>query len=181
MKKLLTIAAILAQLDTKKPFDVYSDASGMGIGGMLMQDSRAIAYASRQLWCHEEHYPIHDLELLVVVLVLKVRRHYLLGNLVHIYADHKSLKYLFTQSDLNMRQQRWLELIKDYELEIHYQLGKANIITDALSRKHHCNHLMVQPFISYCDIGEPSLWVIPHGTLTNIALIPTIKEEIILG
>jgi hypothetical protein len=104
LKKLLTTAPVLAQPDIDKSFDMYYDASGMGIGGVLMQDDRAIGYASRHLRCHEEHYPTHDLELLAVVHALKVWRHYLLGNLVHIYTDHKSLKYLFTQPDLNMKQ-----------------------------------------------------------------------------
>jgi hypothetical protein len=108
LKKLLTTAPILAQPDIDKSFDVYCDASGTGIGGVLMQDSRAISYASRQLWRHEEHDPTYDLELLDVVHALKVRRHYLLGNLMHIYIDHKSLKYLFIQPDLNMMQRRWL-------------------------------------------------------------------------
>jgi hypothetical protein len=103
LKKLLTTTPILAQPDIEKPFDVYCDASSTGIEGVLMQEGRAIAYALRQLRRHEEHYPTHDLELLVVVHSLKVWRHYLLGNLVHIYTDHKSLKYLFTQADLNMR------------------------------------------------------------------------------
>jgi hypothetical protein len=97
LKKFLTTAPVLAQPDIEKPFDVYCDGSGTGIGGVLMQDGRAIAYASWQLWHHEEHYPTHDLELLAVVHALKVSRHYLLGNLVHIYTDYKSLKYLFTQ------------------------------------------------------------------------------------
>jgi hypothetical protein len=104
LKKLLTIVPVLAQPNIKKLFDVYCDASGMGIGCVLMQDGCAIAYASRQLRRHEEHYPTYDLELLAVVHALKVYMHYLLGNLVHIYMDHKSLKYLFTQPDLNMRQ-----------------------------------------------------------------------------
>jgi hypothetical protein len=116
---------------------------------------------------------------LAVVHALKVWRHYLLGNLVDVYTNHKSLKYLFTQSDLNMRQRRWLELIKDYELEVHYHPGKANVAADTLSRKHHCNHLIVQSHSSYCDLEKPSLRVVPHGRLSNIALIPTIKEDII--
>jgi hypothetical protein len=93
--------------------------------------------------------------------------------------DHKILKYLFTQHDLNMRHQRWLELIKDYELEVHYHLGKANVVVDALSRKHRCNHLTIQPHTSYCDPEEQSLRVVPHCRLNNIALIPVIKEDVI--
>jgi hypothetical protein len=161
LKKLLTTAPVLAQSDIEKPFDVYCDASGMGIGGVLMQDGRAIAYTSRQLWRHEEYYPTHDLELLAFVHTLKVWRHYLLGNLVHIYTDHKSLKYLFTQPDLNMRQWRWLELINDYELKVHYHPSKANVVADALSCKHWCNHITVQPHPSCCDPKEPSLRVVP--------------------
>jgi hypothetical protein len=101
LKKLLTTAPVLAQPDIKKPFDVYCDASGTGIGCVLMQEGRVIAYASRQLKHHEEHYPTYDLELAVVVHALKIWRHYLLGNTCHIYSDHKSLKYIFTQSKLN--------------------------------------------------------------------------------
>jgi hypothetical protein len=179
LKKLLTTAPVLAQLDIEKPFNVYCDASGTCIGGILMQDGRVISYASRQLRRHKEHYPTHDLELLAVMHTLKVWRHYLLGSLVHIYTDHKNPKYLFTQLDLNMRQRRWLELIKDYELDVHYHPGKANVVADALSRKHRCNHIMVQPHPSCCDPKEPSLWVVPHGRWNNIALIPTIKEDII--
>jgi hypothetical protein len=106
-----------------------------------MQEGWVISYSSRQLRRHEEHYPTHDLELAVVVMALRTWRHYLLGNVVHIYTDHKSLKYIFTQPDLNMRQRRWLELIKDYELEVHYHPGKANVVADALSHKGHCNYL----------------------------------------
>jgi hypothetical protein len=98
---------------------------------------------------------------------------------VHIYTDHRSLKYLFTQPNLNMRQRRWLELIKDYELEVHYHPGKANVVVDALSRKRRCNHLIVQSHSTCCNPEEPSLRVVLHGRLNNIALIPTIKEDII--
>jgi hypothetical protein len=179
LKKLLTTIHVLAQPDIEKPFDVYYDASDTNIGGVLMQDGRAIAYASRQLRRHEEHYPTHNLELLAVVHTLKVWRHYLLGNLVHIYNDHKRLKYLFTQPDLNMRYQRWLELIKDYELKVYYHPGKAHVVADALSHKHRCNHITVQSPSTCCDSKEPSLRVVPHGRLNNISLIPTIKEDII--
>ena len=136
---MLTIAPILAQPNIEKPFDVFCDASGIGLGCVLMQEGRVIAYDSRLLRKHEVNYPMHDLELAVVVHALKIWRHYLLGNVCHRYTDHKSLKYIFTQPELNMRQRRWLELIKDYNLEVHYHLGKANVVADALSRKSHCN------------------------------------------
>jgi hypothetical protein len=141
LKKLLTTSPVLAQPDTDKPFNVNCDAFGTGLGGVLIQEGRVISYSSRQLRRHEEHYPIHDLELAAVVMALRTWRHYLLGNMVHIYMDHKSLKYSFTQPYLNMRQRRWLKLIKDYELEVHYHQGKANVIADALSHKAHCNYL----------------------------------------
>ncbi|WVZ93620.1 hypothetical protein U9M48_039585 [Paspalum notatum var. saurae] len=117
LKKLLTSAPVLAQPDVTKPFDVYCDASDNGLGCVLMHEGRVIAYASRQLRKHEVNYPTHDLELAVLVHVLKIWRHYLLGNTCHIYTDHKGLKYILTQPELNMRQQRWLELIKDYDLD----------------------------------------------------------------
>jgi hypothetical protein len=94
LKVLLTTAPVLAQPDIEKPFDVYCDASGSGLGCVLMQEGRVIAYASRQLHRHEEHYPTHELELAAVVHALKIWRHYLLGNICHIYTDHKSLKYI---------------------------------------------------------------------------------------
>jgi hypothetical protein len=133
----MTTAPVLAQPDNNRPFDVYCDASGTGLGCVLMQDNRVIAYASRALWPHEQNYPTHDLELAVVVQALKMWRHYLMGTHCNIYTDHKSLKYIFTQADLNMRHRRWLELIKDYDLEVHYHPRKANVVADALIRKSH--------------------------------------------
>jgi ribonuclease HI len=100
-----------------------------------MQEGGVIAYASRQLRRHELNYPTHDLELAAVVHALKIWRHYLFGQRCDIYTDHKSLKYIFTQSELNMRQRRWLELVKDYD----YHPGKANVVADALSRKSYVN------------------------------------------
>jgi ribonuclease HI len=131
------------QPDITKFFDMYCDDSDTGLGCVLIQEGHVIVYSSRQLRHHEEHYPTHDLELAAVVLALRTLRHYLFGNAVHIYTDHKSLKYIFTQLDLNMRQRRWIELINDYELEVHYHPSKANIVADALSRKAHCNYLPV--------------------------------------
>jgi hypothetical protein len=120
LKKLLTTSPVLAQSDISKSFDVYCDASRTGLDSILMQEGQVIAYSSRQLRSHEEQYPTHDLELAAVVYALRTWRHYLLGNVAHVFTDHKSLKYFFIQPNLNMRQRRWLELIKDYDLEIHY-------------------------------------------------------------
>ncbi|WVZ52391.1 hypothetical protein U9M48_003455 [Paspalum notatum var. saurae] len=145
LKKLLTSAPVLAQPDVTKPFDAYCDASGNGLGCVLMQEGRVIAYALRQLRKHEANYPTHDLELAAVVHALKIWRHNLLGNTCHIYTDHKSLKYILTQPELNMRQQRWLELIKDYDIEIHYHPSKANVVPNALSCKAHCNVIEARP------------------------------------
>jgi hypothetical protein len=114
LKKRLTTAPILVMPDMEKPFSIYCDASGQGLGCVLMQDGHVVAYASRQLRKHEAHYPTHDLELAAVVHTLKIWRYYLMGKRCELYTDHKSLKYIFTQSNLNLRQRRWLELIKDY-------------------------------------------------------------------
>ena len=122
LKARLTTTPVLATPDSNKPFDVYCDASGTGLGCVLMQDNRVIAYASRALRNHEKNYPTHDLELAAVIHSLKLWRHHLMGTHCNIYTDHKSLKYIFTQADLNMRQRRWLELIKDYDLEVHYAI-----------------------------------------------------------
>jgi hypothetical protein len=116
-------------------FIVYNDASKTGLGCVLMQNGNVVAYASHQLKPYEQNYPTHDLELAAVVFALKIWRHYLYGERCEIYMDHKSLKYLFTQKELNMRQRRWPELIKDYDCEINYHPGKANIVMDTLSRK----------------------------------------------
>jgi hypothetical protein len=134
LKHKLVNAPILSLFENGKHFMVYIDASRIGLGCVLIQDGKVIAYGSRQLKKHERNYPTHDLELVVVVFALKSWRHYLYGETCDIYIDHKSLKYIFTQKELNMRQRRWLELIKNYDLTIHYHPGKANVVADALSR-----------------------------------------------
>ncbi|KAL4585882.1 hypothetical protein LXL04_010509 [Taraxacum kok-saghyz] len=128
-------APILTLPEGVEDLVVYCDASLQGFGAVLMQRGKVIAYASRQLKPHEKNYPTHDLELGAVVFALKIWRHYLYGVKCIIYTDHKSLKYLFDQRDLNMRQVRWLDVVKDYDCEIHYHPGKANVVADALSRK----------------------------------------------
>jgi hypothetical protein len=178
---LLTTTPVLAQSDIEKPFDVYCHASGSGLGCVLMQEGRVIAYASRQLRRHEEHYPTHDLELAAVVHALKIWRHYLLGNICHLYTGHKSLKYIFTQSELNMRQKRWLELIKDYDLEIHYHPGKANVVADALSHKASCLYLTLRTSnTTLCQEMEMlNLGIIQYGTLTQLKLESVLLQRII--
>ena len=114
---------------------MYCDASRQGLGCVLMQNDKVIAYASKQLKKHEQNYPTHDLELVAVVFALRIWRHYLYGVPCRIFTDHKSLQYLFMQKELNMRQRRWIELIKDYECTNEYHLGKANVVADALSRR----------------------------------------------
>jgi hypothetical protein len=104
LRKRLTSAPVLTLPDITRSFDIYCDASRSSLGCMLMQDGKVVSYASQQLKKHEENYPTHDLELAVVVHALKIWRHYIIGHRCEIYTDHKSLKYIFTQSDLNLRQ-----------------------------------------------------------------------------
>jgi hypothetical protein len=100
-----------------------------------MHDGQVVSYAFCQLRKHKENYPTHDLELVAVVHSLKIWRHYLINHRCEIYSDHKSLKYIFTQTDLNLRQRRCLELIKDYDIGINYHLGKANIVANAKGKQ----------------------------------------------
>ena len=129
---------------------------------------------------HEENYPVHDLELAAVIYALKQWRHYLLGNRCEIYTDHQSLKYLFTQPDLNLRQQCWLETIADYDCGISYTPGKANIMADALSRKSYCNNLMVrraQPRL-YAELSKLNLRIVPQGSLNNLVVQPDLEKAV---
>jgi len=145
MKIRLTTSLVLAIPDTAKTFEVYCDASYQGLGCVLMQEKRPVAYASRQLKVHEKNYSMHDLELAAVVFALKTWRHYLYGSQFQVFSDRKSLKYLFDQKELNMRQLRWMEYLKDYDFELLYHPGKANVVADALSRKRvHVSPMMIK-------------------------------------
>ena len=135
LKAFLTETPVLTQPTYDKEYVIFSDASLNGLGCVVMQEGKVVAYASRQLKPNEKNYPTHDLELAFIVFALKIQRHYLYGEKCFIYTDYKSLKYLPSQRELNLRQHRWMELIKDYDCVIDYHPGKANVVADALSRK----------------------------------------------
>ena len=187
LKHKLTTAPVLSLPVEEGEFVIYSDASRQGIGCVLMQEGKVIAYASRQLKPYEKNYPTHDLELAAVVFALKIWRHYLYGRPCKIFTDHKSLKYIFTQKELNLRQRRWLELLKDYDLQIQYHPGKANVVADALSRKpHHGANtiLSVRPEILR-DLERMGVeLILPHeskAVLSGILVHPTLLDEIRLA
>ncbi|GKF53103.1 putative reverse transcriptase domain-containing protein, partial [Tanacetum coccineum] len=131
LKQKLCSAPILALPEGSKDFIIYCDASKKGLGAVLMQREKVISYASRQLMIHEKNYTTHDLELGAVVFALKIWRHYLYGTKCTLFMDHKSLQHILNQKELNMRQRRWLEFLSDYDCDIHYHPGKANVIADA--------------------------------------------------
>ncbi|GJZ82064.1 putative reverse transcriptase domain-containing protein [Tanacetum coccineum] len=143
LKQKLCSAPILALPEGTKDFVVYCDASLKGYRAVLMQIEKVIAYASRQLKVHEENYTTHDLELGAVVFALRLWRHYLYGTKCVVFTDHKSLQYILNQKELNLRQRRWIELLSDYDCEIWYNLGKANVVADALSRKERNKPLLI--------------------------------------
>ncbi|GJQ92512.1 reverse transcriptase domain-containing protein [Tanacetum coccineum] len=153
LKNNLCDAPILTLPDGVEDFMVYCDASNQGLGCVLMQRGKVIAYASRQLKTHEKNYTTHDLELGAVVFALKTWRNYMYGIKSVIYIDHKSLQHIFDQKDLNMRQRRWIELFSDYECEIRYHPGKANIMAYALSRKERLKPRRVRAMAVTIQIG----------------------------
>ncbi|KAD6454277.1 hypothetical protein E3N88_08983 [Mikania micrantha] len=144
LKHKLCQAPILSLPDGTDNFVVYCDASHQGLGCVLMQKDKVIAYASRQLKVHEKNYTTHDLELGAVIFALKIWRHYLYGTKCIIYTDHKSLQHILDQKMLNMRQRRWVELLNDYDCDIRYHPGKANVVADALSRKERIKPVRVR-------------------------------------
>src|SRR3954467_1888719 len=182
-KKKIDFCTQLAPPDTKKDFEIFCDASRHGLGCILMQDRHVVAYASRQLRPHEENYPTHHLELAAVVHALTTWRHYLLGNRCEIYSDHQSLKYIFTQPDINLRQRRWIVLIKDYDLGISYTPGTANVMAYALSRKSYCNNLMLQQYqpLLHEEFRKLNLEIVPRGSLFNLVAKPTLEDQIVVA
>ncbi|GJY11873.1 putative reverse transcriptase domain-containing protein [Tanacetum coccineum] len=155
LKKKLCSAPILALPKESENFVVYCDASHKGLGAVLMQKEKVIAYTSRQLKVHEKNYTTHDLELGAVVFALKMWRHYLYGTKCVVFTDHKSLQHILDQKELNMRQRRWLELLSDYDCEIRYHPGKANVVADALSRKERSKPLRVRALVMTIGLNLP--------------------------
>ena len=185
LKKALTTTPILALPEQGKPYTAYADTSWVGLGCVLMQEGKVIAYASKQLRKHEENYPTLDLEMAAVVLTLRIWRSYLYGEVVEVFTDHKSLKYLFTQPDLNLRQRRWMEFMADYDLKIQYHPGKANVVADALSHRKLASDVGKEmetlsselKLMSLCAIeGEPSEPLGMHA-VNQAGLLVRIREE----
>ncbi|KAL0539828.1 hypothetical protein IC582_024049 [Cucumis melo] len=183
LKQKLVTAPVLTVPNGFGSFVIYSDASKKGLGCVLMQQGKVVAYASRQLKSHEQNYPTHDLELAAVVFALKIWRHYLYGEKIQIFTDHKSLKYFFTQKELNMRQRRWLELVKDYDCEILYHPGKANVVADALSRKvSHSAALITRQAPLHRDLERAEIAVSVGAVTIQLAQLtvqPTLRQRII--
>nr|GFD33365.1 putative reverse transcriptase domain-containing protein [Tanacetum cinerariifolium] len=146
---------ILALPEGSEDFVVYYDASHKGLGAVLMQREKVIAYASRQLKIHEKNYTTHDLELGSVVFALKIWRNYLYETKCTVFTDHKSLQHILDQKELNMRQRRWLELLSDYDCEIRYHLGKANVVANALSWKERIKPIRVQALVMTIGLELP--------------------------
>ena len=180
LKKRLVSAPVLCLPDLEEDFQVYCDASYRGLGSVLMQEGKVVSYASRQLKNHEVNYPTHDLELASVVHALKIWRPYLWGKRCEVFTDHKSLKYFFTQKELNMRQRRWLELIKDYDLSLQYHPGKANVVADALSRKTYVNGLTAGELPEDLCKGFKDLRfeVVPEGFIASLEVQPLLFNKI---
>ncbi|GJZ30886.1 putative reverse transcriptase domain-containing protein [Tanacetum coccineum] len=155
IKQKLCSAPILTLPEGNEDFIAYCDASIKGLGAVLMQREKVIAYASRQLKIHEKNYTTHDLELGAVVFALKIWRHYLYGTKCTVFTDHKSLQHILDQKELNMRQRRWLELLSDYDCEIRYHPGKANVVADALSRKERVKPLRVRALVMTIGLDLP--------------------------
>ncbi|GJT30783.1 reverse transcriptase domain-containing protein [Tanacetum coccineum] len=167
LKNNLCDALILSLPDGVEDFVVYCDASNQGLGCVLMQRNKLISYASRQLKIYVKNYTTHDLELGAVVLALNTWRHYLYGMKSVIYTDHKSIQHIFAQKELNMRQMRWIKLFSDYECEIRYHPGKANVVADALSRKERVKPKRVREMAMTIQSGVKGMILAAQGEAFN--------------
>ena len=162
---------------------MYCDTSRDGLGCVLMQSGRVMAYGSRQLKNHEQNYPTHDLELAAIVFALKIWCHYLYGEQFEVFSNHKSLRYIFTQRDLNMRQRRWMEYLEDYDFTLHYYPGKANVVADALSQKSRgvLASVASREWQMLETVGQIRLQYSEQaqGTLGNLVAMPSLLGRVI--
>jgi hypothetical protein len=183
LKRRLMTTLVLVMSDMEKSFSIYCDASGQGLVCVLMQDGRVVAYASRQLRYHEVNYLTHDLELAAVFHALKIWRHYLMGKRCELYTNYKSLKYIFTQANLNLRQRRWLELIKDYDVGINYHPRNTNVVVDAMSRRSHVSQLVVDsmPFELCEEFDKLNIRIVANMEATEKEVGSNLLQEIQKG
>ena len=185
LKRRLTSAPILIVPNRGQGYTVYCDASRARLGSVLMQSRRVVAYGSRQLKNNEQNYPTHDMQFATIVFALKIWRHYLYGEQFEVYSDHKSLKYIFMQRDLNMRQRRWIEFLEDYDFTLHYHPGKANVVADALSRKSWGALASIasreRRMLKTMTVGQFGLQYIEQaqGTLGSLVATPSLLSRVI--
>ncbi|GJX32952.1 putative reverse transcriptase domain-containing protein [Tanacetum coccineum] len=154
-------APILSSPDGLEDFVAYCDVSNQGFGCVLMQRGKVIAYASRQLKIHEKNYTIHDLDLGAVVFALKI------------------LQHIFDQKELNMCQRRWIKLFSDYDCEIRYHPGKANVVADALSRKERVKQRRVQAMSITIQLSVKDKILVAQGYDAATAASPTVEGNFI--
>ena len=183
LKEKLTMAPVLIIPSSGEGYDVYTDASLRGLGCVLMQRGKVVAYGSRQLKTHEKNYLTHDLELAIAVFALKLWRFYLYGEKFQVYSDHKSLKYIFTQKDLNLRQRRWIEYLEDYDFTLNYHPRKANVVADSLSRKSRGElNVSIGEWKLKNALGDFDLWVGEDGSrscIFNLVALPLLRQRIV--
>nr|GEX76815.1 putative reverse transcriptase domain-containing protein [Tanacetum cinerariifolium] len=182
LKHKLCSALILALPECSENFVVYCDASHKGLGAVLIQNQKVIAYASRQLKIHKKNYTTHDLELGDVVFALKIWRHYLYNTKCVMFTDHKSLQHILDQKEFNMRQSRRLELLSDHDYEILYHLGKAYVVVDALSQKKRIKPLRVRALVMKIGLNLPendSMEKLPRQYLKEVVMRHSVPVSII--
>ena len=179
----MTTTPVLIILNNGEGYEVYSDAFLRGLGCVLMQGGKVVTYGSRQLKTHEQNYPTHDFVLAAVGFTLKLWRCYLYGEKFQVYSDHTSLKYIFTQEDLNLKQRRWVEYLEDYNFTLNYHPGKANVVADALSRKSRGElNVSISEWKLKDALRDFDLWIgegESQSCIFNLVAQPLLRQRIV--